>query len=92
MVAMTTEALRTVKDRLSEFVERVHREHDRVTITRNGIPTAVLISSDDLEALEETLAILGDDDAVRALQTAEASVARGDVVKDVDAVRHLRDR
>lgn len=55
---MSTESLRTVRDRLSEFVERVQRQHDWVTITRNGLPAAVLISPDDLEALEETLEIL----------------------------------
>jgi len=52
--------LRTVKDRFSEFVDRVQREHERVTITKNGRPVAVLISVDDLEALEESLSILGD--------------------------------
>lgn len=89
---MTTEALRTVKDRLSEFVELVHREHERVTITRNGTATAVLISVDDLEELEETLAVLADRKAVRELREAERAVAAGDTVRGVDAVRHLRGR
>ncbi len=31
------------------------RTHERVSITRNGKPAAVLISAEDLEALEETL-------------------------------------
>ncbi len=87
---MATEALRNVKDRLSEFVDRVQREHDRVTITKNGIPTAVLISTDDLEALEETIAVLGDRQAVRELAEAENAIARGDVVRGADAVRNLR--
>lgn len=90
IVAMTVEALRTVKDRLSEFVERVQREHDRVTITKNGTPAAVLISAEDLESLEETLAVLSDRKAVRELAEAEAAVAAGDVVRGVDAVRKLR--
>ena len=90
MVAMTTEPLRNVKDRLSEFVDRVQREHDRVTITRNGVPAAVLISPEDLEALEETVEILGDRKAVRELREAEGAVARGDVLRGVDAVRRLR--
>jgi prevent-host-death family protein len=89
---MTTEALRNVKDRLSEFVDRVQREHDRVTITKNGVPTAVLISTDDLEALEETIAVLGDRQAVRDLAEAERAIASGDVVRGVDAVRNLRGR
>jgi prevent-host-death family protein len=89
---MSTEALRTVKDRLSEFVDRVAREHDRVTITRNGTPAAVLISTDDLEALEETIAVLADERAVRELREAERAVATGDVVRGAEAVRRLRER
>jgi prevent-host-death family protein len=87
---MTIESLRTVKDRLSEFVDRVQREHERVTITRNGRPAAVLISPDDLQALEETLEILGDRKAVQALHEAELAVAAGDVVRGADSVRKLR--
>lgn len=86
---MTTDSLRNVKDRLSEFVDRVGREHDRVVITRNGRPAAVLISPDDLESLEETLALLSDHEAIRDLIEAEEAVAAGQVVRDVDAVRAL---
>lgn len=87
---MSTEALRTVKDRLSEFVDRVQRQHERVVITRNGTPAAVLISADDLEALEETLEVLSDRAAMRELREARQAVAAGDVVRGVDAVRQLR--
>jgi antitoxin YefM len=90
IVAMSTEALRTVKDRLSEFVDRVQREHDRVVITRNGRPAAVLISPDDLDSLEETLDLLSDRKAIKELRDAELAVAAGDVVRGVDAVRNLR--
>jgi len=87
---MTTDSLRNVKDRFSEFVDRVDREHERIVVTRNGRPAAVLISPDDLESLEETLELLGDHDAIRELVEAEAAVASGDVVRGVDAVRALR--
>lgn len=87
---MATEALRTVKDRLSEFVDRVQRHHERVVITRNGTPAAVLISADDLEALEETLDVLSDRAALGDLREAKRAVANGDVVRGVDAVRKLR--
>ncbi len=87
---MSTESLRTVKDRLSEFVERVQREHDRVTITKNGSPAAVLISADDLESIEETLSVLSDSTAVGELVEAEAAVSSGDVVRGAEAVRKLR--
>lgn len=87
---MTTDSLRNVKDRFSEFVDRVDREHERVVVTRNGRPAAVLVSPDDLASLEETLELLGDQDAVKELVDAEAAVAAGDVVRGVDAVRALR--
>jgi antitoxin YefM len=89
---MTTEALRTVKDRFSEFVDRVEREHDRIVVTRNGRPAIVLISTADLESLEETLAVLSDPEAMDGLRDADAAVARGDVVRGVDAARALRSR
>lgn len=89
---MTTESLRTVKDRFSEFVDRVERHHERVLVTRNGRPAAVLISPEDLEALEETLEVLSDRDAVRELAEAQAALAAGDAVRGVEAVRALRAR
>ena len=90
IVAMTTDSLRNVKDRFSEFVDRVDREHERVVVTRNGRPAAVLISPDDLDSLEETLELLSDAKAVRDLVEAEAAVTSGDVVRGIDAVRALR--
>ncbi len=87
---MATESLRNVKDRFSEFVDRVDSQHERVVVTRNGRPAAVLVSPEDLESLEETLEILGNQEAVRELLEAEAAVAAGEVVQGVDAVRALR--
>jgi antitoxin YefM len=92
VVAMTTEALRTVKDRFSEYVDRVEREHERVIVTRNGRPAIVLISTEDLEALEETIEVLSDREAMNGVRNGDAAVARGDVVVGVDAVRALRPR
>lgn len=50
--------LKDVKNRLSEVVDQVEREHGRVVITKHGRPAAVVVSVDDLESLEETLDIL----------------------------------
>ena len=50
--------LADVKNRLSEVVDRLEREHGRVVITKHGHPAAVVISVDDLESLEETLDIM----------------------------------
>jgi antitoxin YefM len=52
--------LAAVKARFSELVDRVARQQDRVIVTRNGQPAVVLVSTDDLERLEETLAVMSD--------------------------------
>jgi antitoxin YefM len=90
IVAIRTESLRHIRDHLSEVVDRVEHEHERVTLTRNGRPAAVLISPDDLAALEETLEVLGDPEALAEIREADAAYARGDVVRGVEAVRALR--
>ena len=76
----TTLPLAEIKKRLSEIVDRVERHHERVVLTRNGRPAAVILSPDDLEALEETLDILSDPDAVRAIREAEAEIDKGNYV------------
>jgi antitoxin YefM len=60
LVMSETLPLSSVKAHLSELVDRVENQHDRIVVTRNGTPAAVLISQDDLESLEETLAVLSD--------------------------------
>ncbi|WP_448639732.1 type II toxin-antitoxin system Phd/YefM family antitoxin [Geodermatophilus sp. URMC 63] len=87
---MSTESLRVVRDHLSEVIDRVEHQHERVVITRNGRAAAVLISPDDLDALEETLSVLNDAEALADIRDADAAYARGDVTRGVEAVRRLR--
>jgi prevent-host-death family protein len=87
---MSVEPLRQVRDHFSDIVDRVEHEHERVTVTRNGRPAAVLISPEDLAQLEETLDVLGDPEALADIREADAAYARGDVVRGVAAVRALR--
>ncbi|HWF32136.1 MAG TPA: type II toxin-antitoxin system Phd/YefM family antitoxin [Solirubrobacteraceae bacterium] len=67
--------LSSVKAHLSELVDRVEDQHDRVVLTRNGRPAAVLISHDDLESLEETLSILSDPPLMAQIHESEQSLA-----------------
>jgi antitoxin YefM len=69
-----------VKAHLSEIADRIEDEHDRVVVTRNGRPAAVLISTEDLESLEETLAVLSDPDLMKRIREGEAAIADGDAV------------
>ncbi|HEY2767856.1 MAG TPA: type II toxin-antitoxin system Phd/YefM family antitoxin [Solirubrobacteraceae bacterium] len=70
--------LSSVKSHLSELVDRVEGQHDRVIVTRNGRPAAVLMSSDDLEELEETLAILSDPAMMAQVHASEDALAQGE--------------
>ena len=67
--------LAEVKNRLSEVVERLEREHGRVVITKHGRPAAVVLSIEDLEGLEETLDILSDPPLLRRLKKVDAEIA-----------------
>lgn len=62
--------LADVKNRLSEVIDRLEREHGRVVITKHGRPAAVVLSIDDLESLEETLDVM--DSAVLLADIREA--------------------
>ena len=73
-----TSSLAETKARLSELVARVGGQHERVTVTVHGRPVAVLLAVDDLESLEETIAVLSDAAAVQALGEADAELARGE--------------
>lgn len=66
-----------VKARLSALGERVERQHDRIVVTRHGRPAFVLINPDDLEALEETVDILRDEELVKSLRTSRAEADAG---------------
>ena len=68
------------KAHLSELAERVEREHERILVTRNGRPSFVLVSPDDLESLEETLDILTDPDLVASLARSRSEAARGSLL------------
>lgn len=64
---MQTLPVSAVKAKLNEYARRVAREHDRIALTRNGVADTVLVAAADLEALEETIAVLADPAAMAAL-------------------------
>ena len=52
---METASLADAKNRLSELIIAVQGTWERVLITKNGRPAAVLIAPEDLESLIETI-------------------------------------
>jgi antitoxin YefM len=71
--------LADVKNRLSEVVERLEREHGQVVITKHGRPAAVVLNIEDLEGLEETLSLLSDPKLMRRIRQGQADIKSGKV-------------
>jgi antitoxin YefM len=81
--------LTEVKAKLSELVGDVADQQDRIVVTRNGRPAAVLISPDDLDSLEETVAILSDPELLARVRQglAEAEAGQGRPLDELLAER-----
>ncbi|MGH8906090.1 MAG: type II toxin-antitoxin system Phd/YefM family antitoxin [Egibacteraceae bacterium] len=80
---MATFPLAEVKARLSAVLDEIRRTHERVVITRNGRPEAVILALSDFESLEETLDILSTPGALEEIREAEEAIARGEAVGSV---------
>jgi prevent-host-death family protein len=63
--------------RLTELLDDVEARHEHVVITRKGRPAAVVISTEEWEALEETLETLQDEETLSALRESEEDVKAG---------------
>ena len=79
-----TVAFSEAKAHLSELADRVENEHDRILVTRNGRPSFVLISPDDLESLEESLDIVRDPDLMASLAVSRSESKMGRRVRLTD--------
>ena len=92
LLTMTTFSLADAKAHLSKLVAQVSGQHERVYVTVHGKPSAVLLATEDLESLEETLEILADADTMRRLHASDAELARGgaETEEDLDAAMQRR--
>ena len=61
----------------SELLDEIGARHEHVVVTRNGRPAAVVLSPEEYEVIEETLEVLGDDEALAALRESDEDVRAG---------------
>jgi antitoxin YefM len=92
VVMSETLSLANVKSKFSEMVDRVEHTHDRIVVTRNGRPAAVLISPEELESLEDTLELLSDPEAMRQLEESRQAYAAGDFISGDELRRRFLSR
>jgi len=94
ILVMETLPLSHVKAHLSELADRVEGQYERIVVTRKGRPAAVLVSPEDLESLEETLAVLSDPKLMAQIKESEAELGRGEngvTVEELKAELDSRD-
>ncbi len=60
-------SITNAKTRFSELIRQVEKEDNTIAITKDGVPTAVIISMERFEGLLETLDILSDEKTIRFL-------------------------
>ena len=65
---MKTLPLSEAKTELSRLVDEVNRRDEEIVITKNGRPAAVLVSSDEYESWQETLAVRADSNLMRDIK------------------------
>lgn len=63
-----TISLKEARSRFSKIVDKVDRLSDRYVVTKNGSPKAVVMSADEFESWTETLELLTNPKAVKALE------------------------
>ena len=85
-------SLAEAKAHLSEVVNRVSSQHERVTVTVHGRPSAVLLAPEDLERLEETIAVLAANELLRDLAASDEDIAAARVETADDLAHAMAQR
>lgn len=74
---MTTIPVAEARQNFSALVEEAVATHQRIRVTRNGVPAIWMISDDDFESIMETLDVLADAATMRDLASSRADSASG---------------
>lgn len=69
-------SLSEAKMKLSELVENVFSTDEEVVITKNGRPSAVLVSPDEFESWKETIEIKGDSELMDEIRAGLSSLKK----------------
>jgi antitoxin YefM len=74
---MTTVPLADARQNFSALVDQAIATHQRIRVTRNGVPAIWMISDDDFESIMETLDVLADAAAMRDIAQSAADFEAG---------------
>jgi prevent-host-death family protein len=74
---MTTVPLAEARQNFSALVDEATSTHQRVLVTRNGVPAIWMIADEDFESIMETLDVLADAAAMRDVAESQADAQEG---------------
>ncbi|MBI2346983.1 MAG: type II toxin-antitoxin system Phd/YefM family antitoxin [Deltaproteobacteria bacterium] len=81
---MKTMPLSEVKMKLSALLEDVASRDEEIMITRNGKTVAVMVSPEEFESLQETLAIRADKALMKEIRMGLKGLKRGHKTYTID--------
>jgi prevent-host-death family protein len=74
---MTTIPVAEARQNFSALVEQAISTHQRIQVTRNGVPAVWMIADEDFESIMETLDVLADAVAVQDIMQSRRDEADG---------------
>jgi antitoxin YefM len=74
---MTTVPVAEARQNFSALVDEAISTHQRIRVTRNGVPAIWMIADEDFESIMETLDVLADSAAMRDVLQARADADAG---------------
>jgi len=74
---MTTVPVAEARQNFSALIDEAVATHQRVLVTRNGVPVVWMISDEDFESIMETLDVLADAAAMQDVAQSRADSAAG---------------
>jgi antitoxin YefM len=89
---MTTVPVAEARQNFSALVDEAVTTHQRIRVTRNGVPVIWMISDDDFESIMETLDVLTDGMALRDIEQsrADAEAGRYFTAEEMDVIMEAR--
>jgi antitoxin YefM len=89
---MTTVPVAEARQNFSALVDEAVATHQRVLVTRNGVPVVWMIADEDFESIMETLDVLADATAMRDVAQSKADAVAGRYVTAAEMEKILAAR
>ena len=88
---MPTIPVADARSHLSKLIDEATATHQRFEITRNGHRAAVLLSADDFDTLQDTIAVLSDPKLLSAHREGQDAIKAGDYLDADQLARAMRE-